>query len=258
MTGALIDLAANSEKGSPSPDISDTQFFGRDSYSNALVDFVTTNEQTDMGGGTIIPDPRQFSIVVLDEYEPLTGPATVYFSAPMGIRDWQLNHYLHERILATRSASSTSHQFAGYHVVTPKERPEFPNESEVSEFDSIVDSLPDNHQVTKQKLIKLKSILDEDEDEPDMDLDSLKSLVMFLTDHEDLSVPRMASTGEGYLHIEWPISPDGLVTMQFVGATNVQFMAASPKATGAPTRKTGTSSRIDAFETLRAYFEQIA
>ena len=255
MREALFDLAANYEDKLPENYGNDSQFVGYQHFSDTLMGLVTSKEQTEIGGLTNIPEPKQFSIVIRDVYEPLTGATTVYFSSPIGVRGWLLHQYIQDKVFGIGGVSGPSHQFAGYHVVTPRQPLILADEPELSEFDSIVDSLPVVHRATKQKLVKLKSILDQDDDEPEMDLDSLRSLVRFLANHEDLPVPRMAATNEGRLHIEWRIAPDGMITMQFVSATIVNYMVAFPAKVEITLNDTG--SRSEAYNALSQYFENL-
>ena len=124
-----------------------------------------------------------------------------------------------------------------------------------NEFQEIIGRLAEAEQnEVEARILELKQILDEDADEPNMHLGSLRSMVDFFVECKGLLKPRIAITHEGYLHIEWSLGPDGLLTIKFIGSDSIRFIAAPPSNISDLRRLDSNLAKKDAFAELDSYF----
>ena len=86
---------------------------------------------------------------------------------------------------------------------------------------------------TAKRVAELDSICGEDDsDEPDVDLESLKRLVRVMQANPGWGEPSLALAGEkNCIHAEWPVRDGGRVTISFLPSNRVDYTASSAPAT---------------------------
>ena len=72
--------------------------------------------------------------------------------------------------------------------------------------------------------------LPRDNDDDPMDPDSARSLVSFLTKHQELPIPGITMNPEGHVHGDWEFTEDSNATVQFLPSGDVRFAHASRDA----------------------------
>ena len=95
------------------------------------------------------------------------------------------------------------------------------------------------------RLVHLKELLDEDPDELDLVIESLRSFAEFIIQEPYLPVPEIGAGPEGFVEAEWRISPsegmatpnelywgygDGILAMKFLPTGLIRFAATSGPA----------------------------
>ena len=88
-------------------------------------------------------------------------------------------------------------------------------------------------QQTAKRVAELDSICgDDDPDEPDVDLESLKRLVRVMQANPGWGEPSLALAGENNcIHAEWPVQDGGRVTISFLPSNRVDYTASSAPVT---------------------------
>ena len=96
------------------------------------------------------------------------------------------------------------------------------------------------------RLVHLRELIDEDPDEPDLAIESLRSFADFFLQEPHLPVPEIGAGPEGFVEAEWRIPPceermatpnerywghgDGILAMKFLPTGLIRFAATSGPA----------------------------
>ncbi len=115
---------------------------------------------------------------------------------------------------------------------------------EVAEENDVLDALR-SHGLDEVavRLVQLRIRLDEDPDEPDIAIESLRSFADFFLQETHLPVPEIGAGPEGFVEAEWRITPsgngranpnerywgrgDGILAMKFLPTGLIRFAATS-------------------------------
>ena len=101
------------------------------------------------------------------------------------------------------------------------------------------------------RLDDLQELIEEDPDEPEMSLDSLRQLALFLMEERQLPFPGIGMGPDGLLGMSWRIPERGIVAMQFLPSGLVQF-AASRDLNDPESRRIGVNGTLPAKEALQS------
>ena len=80
------------------------------------------------------------------------------------------------------------------------------------------------------RLVYLRSLADDDPDEPRMEIESLRALALFLMSERQLLDPRIGVTPDGLIQAEWRIPTNGILAMEFLSPSLIRFAAVSTPA----------------------------
>lgn len=141
-------------------------------------------------------------------YENAFIPGTLGFDSPplLETGSWIGNNRLHrslERLRALMPTGRVGHQ-------------ETLGELRVMGLDGAAD-----------RLQYLQEITEEDEDEPDLQIDSLQHLAQFLISERKLKQPRIGVSPIGLLQIEWLLKDGGILALWFLADGKIKFVAIS-------------------------------
>lgn len=75
------------------------------------------------------------------------------------------------------------------------------------------------------RLDYLQELIDEDPDEPEMSLDSMRRVALFLVEERHLPFPDIGVGPDGSLGISWRIPPRGIVAMDLLPSGLIKFAA---------------------------------
>ena len=105
------------------------------------------------------------------------------------------------------------------------------------------------------RLVYLGRLSDDDPDEPQMQIESLRGLADFITSEQELPDPQIGVNPDGLTQIEWQIPPNGILAMEFLSSDLIRFAAIS-----APARKgvdrlnvNGTLPKAAALDAVRPF-----
>ena len=101
------------------------------------------------------------------------------------------------------------------------------------------------------RLDYLQELIEEDPDEPEMSLDSLRQLALFLMEERQLPFPGIGMGPDGLLGISWRIPERGIIAMRFLPSCLVQF-AASRDLTAPESQRIGVNGTLPAKEALQS------
>ena len=148
---------------------------------------------------------------------------------------------------------------------------------EITEEKEIVDTLK-SHGLNEvaYRLVQLKEMISEDSDEPDLEIESLRSFADFLIQETHLPVPEIGAGPEGYVEAEWRIPSrggrkaasdesywgrgDGILAMKFLPTGLVRFAATSgPAAQGQERLRTsGILPRNSTLSVVQPFISRLA
>ena len=81
------------------------------------------------------------------------------------------------------------------------------------------------------RLAYLYDIVEEDPDEPPMDIDSLRAMALFLISERELPDPQIGVNPDGLVQTQWRVPSGGLLAMEFLPMGLIRFAAVSEPAT---------------------------
>ena len=101
----------------------------------------------------------------------------------------------------------------------------------------------------------LQGLLDDDPDEPSLQVDSLRVLTRFLLGERQLGNPELAVDPDGLAHVEWNLADGGILAMEFLPSGLVRFAAVSGQArVGVErTRVNGELPQGEALDAVRSF-----
>ena len=112
-----------------------------------------------------------------------------------------------------------------------------------------------NMDKTAERLNFLNNLVHEDVNEPRMDLESLREMAIFIIDLK-LPKPLIGLTDDGFIEIQWHISPNGLLVMDFLPSKEIEYVAIYPESQdgGARDRMRGTYSKENLSNKISMFF----
>ena len=78
-----------------------------------------------------------------------------------------------------------------------------------------------------ERLNQLGSLMAEDDNEPRLEIESVKALASFLLTEKQLPEPRIGVTPDGLVQIEWRVVTRGILAMEFLVSRLIRFAAIS-------------------------------
>lgn len=105
------------------------------------------------------------------------------------------------------------------------------------------------------RLDYLQRLVEDDPDEPSMVLESLRALVHFLIDEQQLPAPQIGVSPDGLSQIEWRIPTNGILAMEFLPSGLIRFAAISAPARPGVERESvnGTLSKDATLDAVRPF-----
>ena len=109
------------------------------------------------------------------------------------------------------------------------------------------------------RLVHLHRLADEDPEEPDIPIESLRGLASFLLKEARLPGPRLGVGPEGFIQAEWRVPEGGILALKFLPTGFVRFVAVSaPARTGIERRRVnGTLPANDVSDAIRAFTDLV-
>ena len=80
------------------------------------------------------------------------------------------------------------------------------------------------------RLVYLQELVEEDADEPTMDIESLRAMALFLLNERNLPNPQIGVNPDGLMQIQWQVPSSGLLAMEFLSTRLIRFAAISEPA----------------------------
>ena len=77
------------------------------------------------------------------------------------------------------------------------------------------------------RLSYLRSLADDDPDEPTIDIESLRAMALFLMDERQLPDPQIGTSPDGFILVEWTVPTNGILAMEFLPSGLIRFAATS-------------------------------
>ena len=105
----------------------------------------------------------------------------------------------------------------------------------------------------------LRSLIDDDPDEPPVEIESLRAMALFIMSERQLLDPRIGVTPDGLIQIEWRIPSNGILAMDFLPSGLIRFAAISSTEAheGDRLRVNGTLPKDDAMEAVHPFTARI-
>ena len=105
----------------------------------------------------------------------------------------------------------------------------------------------------------LHRIVEDDQDEPSINLDSLRKLALFLLSERRLGNPQLGVNPNGLILAEWPVGEKGVLAMEFLASGGIRFAAISgPAQSGVETKRiSGTLSKSETLNAVRPFTDCI-
>ena len=105
----------------------------------------------------------------------------------------------------------------------------------------------------------LRSLVDDDPDEPTIEIESLRAMALFIMSERQLLDPRIGITPAGLIQIEWRIPNNGILAMEFLPSGLIRFAAiSSPDSReGDRWRVNGTLPKEEAMTAVQPFTARI-
>ena len=101
------------------------------------------------------------------------------------------------------------------------------------------------------RLDDLQELIEEDPEEPEMSLDSLRQLALFLMEERQLPSPDISISPEGIMGISWRIPVKGIVAMEFLLSGLIMFAGTCGQG-GSENERIVVNGKLPRAETLQA------
>ena len=110
------------------------------------------------------------------------------------------------------------------------------------------------------RLSYLHALVEDDENEPSINLDSLRKLALFLLSERRLKKPQIATNPDGLVQVEWSVGERGILAMVFLPSGLIRFAAISAPAQrdAECERVSGILSKSDTMNAIRAFTDGLA
>ena len=109
------------------------------------------------------------------------------------------------------------------------------------------------------RLSYLRSLADDDPDEPTIKIESLRAMALFLMDERQLPDPHIGVTPDGLIQVEWRLATRGILAMVFLTSGMIHFAAISgPTQAGIERlRVNGTLPKDGALAAVQPFSSQL-
>ena len=109
------------------------------------------------------------------------------------------------------------------------------------------------------RLAHLHGLVDDDPEEPDIPIESLRGLASFLLNGPQLPSPRLGVGPEGFIQAEWRVPEGGMLALKFLPSGFVRFAAVSaPAQSGVERRRVnGTLPATDVSDAIRVFTDRL-
>lgn len=109
------------------------------------------------------------------------------------------------------------------------------------------------------RLLYLQQLVEDDPDEPSIEIESLRVLAHFLMSERQLPEPQIGVTPDGFIQIEWPVVTNGILAMEFLPSGLIRFAAiSSPTQPGVERlRVNGTLPKDEALAAVQPFSSQL-
>ena len=110
------------------------------------------------------------------------------------------------------------------------------------------------------RLSYLHRLVEDDQDEPSINLDSLRKLALFLLTEQQLGNPQIGVNPDGLTQAEWPVGEKGVLAMEFLPSGFIRFVAISaPAQRGVECKRvSGTLSKSETLNAIRPFTDRLA
>ena len=110
------------------------------------------------------------------------------------------------------------------------------------------------------RLSYLHQLVEDDQDEPSINLDSLRKLALFLLSEQQLGNPQIGVDPNGLAQAEWPVGEKGVLAMVFLPSGFIRFAAiAAPARRGVECKRaSGTLSKSETLDAVRPFTDCLA
>ena len=111
-----------------------------------------------------------------------------------------------------------------------------------------------------ERLSYLYELVEDDPDEPSINLDSLRKLALFLLNERQLGNPQIGVNPDGLALAEWPVGEKGVLAMEFLPSGFIRFAAISaPAKRGVECKRvSGTLSKSETMNAIRPFTDRLA
>ena len=110
----------------------------------------------------------------------------------------------------------------------PAWRPRITNASTHEEIIAVLSMF--GLETVSDRLGYLRSLVDDDPDEPQMELESLRAMALFIMSERQLPLPRIAVSPDGLIQIEWRPEDRGILAMKFLLDGKIRFAGIGERA----------------------------
>lgn len=109
------------------------------------------------------------------------------------------------------------------------------------------------------RLRYLRTLANDDADEPPIEIESLRAMALFLMSERQLPDPQIGVTQDGLAQIEWRIPTDGILAMVFLSSGLIRFaaMCKSTQHSGERLNVHGTFSKDHALAALKPFTSRL-
>lgn len=110
-----------------------------------------------------------------------------------------------------------------------------------------------------ERIVELQGFIEEDPEEPEMSLESLRQMALFLVEERHLPAPDIGVGPDGLLGIEWRVPERGIIYMVFLTSGLIQFAATCGPVDFdiGPARVSGTLPRRETLQAVQLFTDRI-
>ena len=172
-------------------------------------------------------------------HDPIDWPAVVRAQYSVG---WQ--ELIHESRQAPKLITDPLARLSGYrHVITrPRRTAIYKRCSLCPAWRPLLENVENPESVVAalrlfgltgvaDRLTHLRALADDDPDEASMEIESLKSMALFLMGNRNLREPQVSVTPAGFLLLDWRFPSNGVLALEFLPSGMIRFAGISAPAT---------------------------